>query len=97
MKPIAISLKTQFARTDMKPFKMKKQPDQQHLCAAARPAAAPPPIGAGSVNLLNPQHFFHYRIVKRRPDLLDQLRLVVGPSAIGEKRNRDLSLAVDPQ
>src|SRR3954466_10756152 len=40
---------------------------------------------------------FDHGIVEARPQFFDRLVLAVGPGAIGQQRNRELALRIDPQ
>src|SRR5207244_13508501 len=40
---------------------------------------------------------FDHGVMEARPQFFDRLVLAVGPGAIGQQRNRELALRVDPQ
>src|SRR3954463_16558317 len=40
---------------------------------------------------------FDHRVMKTRPQLFNRLVLAVGPGAIGQQRNRELALGIDPE
>src|SRR3954469_16814897 len=40
---------------------------------------------------------FDHGVVKQWPQFFDRLVLAVGPGAIGQQRNRELALGIDPQ
>src|SRR3954468_20976855 len=41
--------------------------------------------------------FFHHRILEGWANLLDQLRLIVWPCAVGQKRDGDFLFRIDPE